>query len=401
MKRAIAAACRTSALLPLGLLLGLRAIGCATDESTMTSTVPEASTVPEPGMDGSPEAARVGDDAGADGDDRPLGPCSEDGWCRVDIPDNRAALYGIWGSSATDVWVVGSRGASFHWDGTAWSGRTATTDAGQPKPLFGVWGAGANDVWAFSTSELLHSDGWTEDGPRWSVFNVGTKFDTTSFAPKYLWGSGPSDIWMLLATNPVVGLATYKCWHATGWTDGGVPSLVGAMDHYKSANQGANFLAAWGTGARDVWLVGESGRIMHTDGYWGGMAEWTQSNSNTRSHLNGVWGTATDDVWAVGERGTIRHYSYDEGGELAWMISDANTTASLRAVWGSSATDVWAVGDSGTIVHGDGVTWTASKVPVEQANTTLYGIWGSGPDDVWAVGERVILHRAVTAGGVQ
>ena len=59
-------------------------------------------------------------------------------------------FYGVWGTRADDVWVVGGTltpgpepGVILHWDGSAWSAAMVVD-----RPLFKVWGAGAGDVWA-------------------------------------------------------------------------------------------------------------------------------------------------------------------------------------------------------------------------------------------------------------
>lgn len=58
-------------------------------------------------------------------------------------------FYGLWGSSAEDVWAVGVTPMGmvpslFHWDGVAWH----SADAPGAGPLAAVWGAAADDVWA-------------------------------------------------------------------------------------------------------------------------------------------------------------------------------------------------------------------------------------------------------------
>lgn len=395
MRRRVGSLLRTDVLLVgAALLFGLRMAGCAAGEDHPSESEDDA------GIDGSVFAsdAAGSDDGSSDGGTPPVtGPCSEDGWCRVVMPNDRAALYGIWGSAANDVWAVGSNGTILHWNGTAWSEQRLLTDAGQPKPLFGIWGSGPDDVWAFTSFEILHATGWNGAATNWSSFEMIRRVGSPTSMVGGIWGSGKADVWTIVGSTAGASTTVTRCFHSEGWVDGGV-TQVAALDLYRAPGIGTNFLAMWGTGPKDVWLVGESGRIVHTDGFWGGAAQWTQPNSHTRSHLRGVWGTATDDVWAVGANGTIRHYTYDEGGELYWGPSDSTTTETLNAIWGSSASDVWVVGTEGTILHGDGASWTRSQVPDLPSSTTLHAIWGSGPDDIWVVGDRVILHRGGPAG---
>ncbi|MBX3258145.1 MAG: hypothetical protein KF782_00385 [Labilithrix sp.] len=373
------------------ILFGVRAAGCAAsgEDARAEPDEPGGEALPgDPAADASTSDGSASD-GGAPVDER----CSDDGWCRVAMPSDKEALYGVWGSSANDVWVVGSFGAVLHWNGATWSQQRVRTAAGQPKPLFGIWGSGPGDVWAFGVNEIFHADGWDDTETAWSTIEAPRLDAFTPTSARAIWGSSAMDVWLLLAPlNSFSSNMLNKCWHSTGWS-GAETKLNAALDHYVAGNPGMNFAGIWGTGPSDVWIVGASGRILHTDGYRNGAAEWVQPNSHTRQHLTGVWGSATDDVWAVGENGTIRHYTYDEVGALGWAPSDSTVTTHLRAVWGTSATNVWAIGDEGTILHGDGSGWSRSKVPTLPPSTPLYGIWGSGPDDVWVVGERVVLHR--------
>jgi hypothetical protein len=53
-------------------------------------------------------------------------------------------LVGVWGSSSSDVFVVGNEGTILHYNGSAWGPMTSgiTTD------LYGVWGSSSSDVFA-------------------------------------------------------------------------------------------------------------------------------------------------------------------------------------------------------------------------------------------------------------
>ncbi|MBX3208405.1 MAG: hypothetical protein KF764_25390 [Labilithrix sp.] len=383
-----------AALLLVAVAIGARTVGCASAEPSLDEPL-----APE----GDADSGSVVDAAAPEGEEAAVGEgaapsprCSADGWCRVDMPSDRVSLFGIWGSSAGDVWTVGSSGAVFHWNGNAWGTHRLLTDAGQQKPLFGVWGSGPNDVWVFAADEIRHSDGWNDAGTGWSTFELAGKTDKTLISEfRAVWGSSATDVWAVVGSTGLVSAGVLqKCLRSEGW-NGDTTALVPVFDYFKQHTPGTNFHAVWGSGPNDVWLAGDNGRIFHTDGYWGNMAEWRPQNSNTRARLTRLWGTAPDDAWAIGEIGTIRHWTYNEGGELYWAPSESTTTSTLRAIWGSSANDVWVVGDDSTILHGDGATWSRVEVPVPPG-TPLYGVWGSGADDVWVVGERVILRRGAS-----
>jgi hypothetical protein len=63
------------------------------------------------------------------------------------------AQSGVWGSSATDVFVVAD--GIWHYDGSAWS--TMPLPSGTMWQLYGVWGSSATDVFAVGESgTILH-----------------------------------------------------------------------------------------------------------------------------------------------------------------------------------------------------------------------------------------------------
>lgn len=93
------------------------------------------------------------------------------------IGDPAYTLFGTWGSGPSDVWAVGGDisgelpGGIFHNDGSGWTLQaTASNDStGGARDAFKVWGRSANDVFVVGTRSLTtHWDGstWTDiDSP--------------------------------------------------------------------------------------------------------------------------------------------------------------------------------------------------------------------------------------------
>jgi hypothetical protein len=85
-----------------------------------------------------------------------------------------AILYGVWGSSTSDVWAVGGnedgtqpRSALLHHDGDHWT-NVPLPEGANNRQLFKVWGLAADDVWACGQAGLvMHFD-----GTQWSVVPV-------------------------------------------------------------------------------------------------------------------------------------------------------------------------------------------------------------------------------------
>ena len=72
-----------------------------------------------------------------------------------------STIYGIWGSSASDVFAVVEDGAILHYNGSRWSDMNSDTDI----CLRSVWGRSASDVFAVGDGgTIMHYDGinWSE-----------------------------------------------------------------------------------------------------------------------------------------------------------------------------------------------------------------------------------------------
>jgi hypothetical protein len=60
-------------------------------------------------------------------------------------------FFGVWGSSASDVYIVGSAGTIMHYDGTTWRGMVSGTSGA----IGSVWGSSAADVFAVGNNGLI------------------------------------------------------------------------------------------------------------------------------------------------------------------------------------------------------------------------------------------------------
>jgi hypothetical protein len=101
-------------------------------------------------------------------------------------------LRAIWGSSPTDIWVVGEAPAALHWDGQAWN--EMPFGVSRPGMLYGVWASGPRDVFAVGDGgAVLHFDGGS-----WSRMTVPTDRQLVAVAGRtgndvYALAQSPSD----------------------------------------------------------------------------------------------------------------------------------------------------------------------------------------------------------------
>lgn len=201
--------------------------------------------------------------------------------------------------------------------------------------------------------------------------------------------------------------ATDFGWAMSGWGPGdgslyvvGGGAFEGRIQHYRNGawsrvEHGFNVpLFNWvhGTSARDVFVGGNDGIILHFDGN-----TWSKQTTPTTLPVWGLWAAAPNDVWAVGGDNLrnrpplVMHYDGTQ-----WSLVTLPTLVRPRVyaffkVWGAAADDIWIVGMNGAILHWDGTAFSELGAGISQ---DLIGIWGTGPDDITTVGGRGTAESA-------
>ncbi len=145
--------------------------------------------------------------------------------------------------------------------------------------------------------------------------------------------------------------------------------------------------AVWGTGANDVWAVGDV--ALH----WNGVT-WENTFAPTNGFTD-VWAADPTTAWAVAVRddGSETGLIYKWDGS-AWSQDADSTTGTLRAISGSSAADVWAAGESDVLMHWNGSEW--NSVPTNTTVASLESLWASDTNVLWAIGygDESVLQRS-------
>ncbi len=120
--------------------------------------------------------------------------CTSATACANESSGGSGILYGLWGTSRTNVFAVGAGGRIAHYNGTAWAAMPSPT----ARNLARVAGSGTSDVWALGDSVLVHFDGtqWTslplKDGS--IVSHVPSQFQ--GLFQVGLWVRGPKEIYV-------------------------------------------------------------------------------------------------------------------------------------------------------------------------------------------------------------
>jgi hypothetical protein len=275
-------------------------------------------------------------DAGSDGMNGGADTCT---WCldqEIPSPTPTAIMTTTWGSSATDLWVAGrnddgtSRPSNvFHWDGKGWQGSGVPTFQ-----VDALWGIDDSRLWA--TGEGGTVAGWQGAG-QWKQLSTATQTDTELGGDYHdVWGTAVDNLWAVASGN----LGVLAHWDGGKWTAAvGLPT-----NHF--------FSALWGSGANDVWAIGEI--VVHYDGSWHPVDIGAPPNVL----LQGVCGVPGGDVYIVGAQASLFRLhagswsKVDTGAATSWDFSQCY----------AKGDDVWVVGDDrdkgGIVMHGHTQTWT-------------------------------------------
>lgn len=210
-------------------------------------------------------------------------------------------VFGIWGSSSSDVWAAGQRsgryGFLWHYDGSAWTDvplpdDVPLDDAGELPGLFKVWGRGPTDVYAVGGHGLMMH--W--DGSAWSVIpteTTETLFTVTGDADEVVVVGGGGNGVVLDGSGKSVGPAA-------------APLLQGVTK------------APDGT----TWVSGEKGTLYKRSP--GGSFESVDAKiADEPGSLHAIWADPEGGLWSVG--GNVLSAALDQG--VMWT-----TTAGVPAI---------------------------------------------------------------------
>jgi photosystem II stability/assembly factor-like uncharacterized protein len=240
-------------------------------------------------------------------------------------------LWRMWGSAADYLYIVGNSGTILHsTNGIQWEKQ------GTPNNLilYGIWGSGPNDVYAAGEGPtMLHS---VDRGKTWVPENVSSASGIYA-----VYGFSADQVYAVGENGALLKRTVVQSGDDGGVADGGmggvmwVPMASGVTPHLDQM---------WGSGPNDVYIVGDSGTLLHsTDG----AKTWTpEALGLTNENLYSVWGIGTDHVYVVGNAGGILH---KQAGK--WALEPSGTTESFYAAWAGDATTVFAGGTNGVVLR--------------------------------------------------
>lgn len=327
-------------------------------------------------------------------------------WSAIDC-GTFADLNAAWGSTPDDVWLFGDSGETVHWDGQ----RCAPVNSGTDDDLQSAWGSGSNNIWAVSKERtVLHFD-----GARWTATKLAETVHHDVLNEVRIFGTGPSDVWVVGEVMLGTKLAESPLWHWDGATWQLVPVTLGRpKESGKSSPDGSpvQLTSIWASGPGDIWLAGIA--IPHIERgsaliLRGGTAGWRKMSMPSQpdgiSHYNvNVLGNGPKDAWQIvtggNEPDCSTYWACEHWNGKHWRDDD---TCPLREgqekySW-TAASNIWSLEKRGEISHWNGRTWQMSHEPREFKPRALVS---RAPHDLFLLGtqqtsdnepeESVLLH---------
>jgi hypothetical protein len=324
--------------------------------------------------------------------------CDTGTWGQI-APTSRItsqSLNGIWGSSASNIYVTGSSGSIFRFNGSSWIDQTI---GGGPE-FNRVWGRAADDIYVVGGvwNDPVEYVIYHFDGSGWSQVASGSNYVLYD-----VWGSASvgtdgkaDDVYAVGGTlnisHPPADDYVILHYDGTGWSVADSGSGFHATGIWGSASVDA------GGKADDVFVVGQScnesgGFIRHFDG-----TSWDLA-SVAGVELEDVWGSPrvgaggkANDVFTAGVNGRPYHFDGSAWSEIA---HDSNITGQAWALWGAGADSLFFAGGSGP-AYFDGTYW-AERGFVDSNSNGLNDMWGTSTTDVYAVGAGgCVIHVSLS-----
>jgi len=228
-------------------------------------------------------------------------------------------LGGVYALNSTNVWAVGyyvdsltllTRTLVLYWNGSTWSIVSSPNLGSSNNTLYSVAGTSANDIWAVGSyydgtgirTLTLHWNGST-----WStVASPNTGTPTTANSLYSVTALTPTDAWAVGSYTTATGYNTLVMrWNGTSWNIVASPNTASSSNTLHSVDK---------VSATDIWAVGvaKQGNLQQTMvQHWDGTA-WTivaTPNIGTLSNfLLAITVASPTDIYAVGGYGTPANY---------------------------------------------------------------------------------------------
>ena len=253
-----------------------------------------------------------------------------------------AGIYGE-GGGPEDQWAVGSDCLALRKVGSQWvevpivDGQCQGGAGGAD--FKAIWGdPSGNTLMAVGESGLFKS--W--DGGSW-IDMVGPNGNTN----EDVWGTGPNDLLVVQQGGTIL-------WNGAIWQPTG----------------GGYGTRGFGTSTKSFHVIdGSSGSVQSFDG-----SEWV-TRSVAGSALRDIWGTGANDVWVVGQKGAVYQYNGSDWVDRSIpedILGYGGET--LNGIWLSNLSPIYVAATSGFTYRSDGGKWSVQQTSPATDHTVVFGI---------------------------
>ncbi|MBF0450662.1 MAG: hypothetical protein HQK75_08175, partial [Candidatus Magnetomorum sp.] len=247
----------------------------------------------------------------------------------ANLPDN-CELFDIYGTDDKNIIAVGSHTSILTYDGSQWQSLTLNEYDGYP--LYGVWVSG-NDIHAVGEKYLsFEKGGWSERSENGAPF-------------KSIWGT----------IETVSGSYTQTSLYVTG------SSIIVKNFFPESIGQSIAYQSIFGITMDDIYAVGGN-EILHKNQAWSVIDNPHRQSDDI---YTSVWASAKNDILVAGINGTVLNKIDNQ-----WTRMQTGTDKRLNDIWGSSEKDVYAVGEAGTILKARPRNVTINRSPKKPVAVT-------------------------------
>lgn len=278
----------------------------------------------------------------------------------------RQTTIALWGTSPASQWVVGvddaGAGALLHVNPT---GVTQTPLPAGAERARAIWAADDDDIWIVGDNGLiLHGSGLSGSFAPLPAPNADDRLSG-------LWGSGPDNVW-------IAGGHTLLRWNGTA---------------FESPDYGGFVVGdVAGTGADDVWVVGDKMAHLHGGVWTLGDVPATDAAPpfDTPAFASDVWANGPDEIFVGTKRNNAQFVWRGDGtnAATAWSMLTSGTNGYGFDLFGAGYGDLWSMGPYISF-HWDGYAVNFTDVLTDW--DARY--WGTAPTRMWAASAGAVLHR--------
>jgi hypothetical protein len=254
---------------------------------------------------------------------------------------------GVWGASASDVWLVNDNGSLRHFDGTSWSDSALSGQV-----ISGISGTATNDAWLSAYVNGPSGVAWHWDGASWTSTSLGRQLVD-------VWASAANDAWALDYNNAAFHF------DGTMWT----PTTPGTGN--------APLRSIWGT-TSDAWIAGTDALAHWTGSTWSGVS------AGTSGYYEAVWGRSSTEVYVGDSLGHLFVWNGTKFTDLGASAGNLQITSI-----GGDATRMWVTHVGGVVDYDDG---SGMRRLDTQAGVDLSAAWFPSAADGWVAGAGVFRY---------